>query len=75
MVIFHCHVSLPEGNSGQIGLDHRYLNPWQAITDVDYYVKAVEACELQMSKRIVQAAKRVVDGVWSTHFKGPYIFG
>jgi hypothetical protein len=30
---------------------------------------------LQMSKRIVQAAKRVVDGVWSTHFKGPYIFG
>lgn len=52
-------------------------DPWEAITDVDYYVKAVEACELQMSKRIVQAAKRAVGG-WEEDRplkKGPYIFG
>lgn len=44
--------ALPLQDSSNIYL-HR-VDFFQAITDVEYYVKAVEACELQISKRIVQ---------------------
>jgi hypothetical protein len=59
----HC-VDVREAVSGEPipykdadGLFLHRVNPYEAVTDPDYFVKALDSCEVNMSKRILESRK------------------